>query len=102
MSSPLEEVVRSGQSSAPTVEVVASDDFSPVTDDLVARNRATSASARSGLPAAPALKVLNLGKTQVTDVGKRQLDGLKMLRRGLQIIDDDDVFKLASFADFKP
>lgn len=37
--------------------VVASDDFSPVTDDLVARNRATSASARSGLPAAPALKV---------------------------------------------
>ena len=37
--------------------VVASDEFSPVTNDLVARNRASSASPRHGLPAAPALKV---------------------------------------------
>ena len=52
--------------------------------------------------AAPALKTLNLGKTQVSEVGKRQLQGLKLLRRGLQIVDDDDVFKLASFAEFTP
>ena len=36
---------------------MASDDFSPVTDDLVARNRAASGSSRCDLPAAPALKV---------------------------------------------
>lgn len=37
---------------------------------------------------APHLKTFNLGKTQITDIGKRQLTGLKMLRKTLNVIYD--------------
>ena len=40
--------------------------------------------------AAPHLKQLNVHKTSITEVSRRQLAGLKLLRKGLSVLVDDE------------
>ena len=40
--------------------------------------------------AAPHLKQINVHKTSITEVSRRQLAGLKLLRKGLSVLVDDE------------